>query len=108
MEYAFMNTKLNISENRQNYNELRKKFIYLAYDLSSEFENQHLDEKIGLFKTFSQVKKIAQPAAKECIKILISHGIYDIDIEQFLNDYDSDNKHLRLEYGDLYNIDIFK
>jgi hypothetical protein len=108
MEYAFMNTKLNISKNRQNYNELRKKFIYLAYDLSSEFENQHLDEKIGLFKTFSQVKKIAQPAAKECIKILISHGIYDIDIEQFLSDYDSDDKELRHKYGDLYYIDIFK
>lgn len=108
MEYVFMNTKLNISENRQNYNELRKKFIYLAYDLSSEFENQHLDEKIGLFKTFSQVKKIAQPAAKECIKILISHSIYDIDIEQFLSDYDSDDKELRQKYGDLYYIDIFK
>lgn len=108
MEYTFMNNNLNISENRQNYNDLRKKFIYLAYSLSTEFETQHVDEKKGLFKTFSQVKKIAQPAAKECVKTLISHGIYDIDIEQFLSDYDSDNKHLRSEYGDLYNIDIFK
>ena len=108
MEYAFMNTNLNISENRQNYNELRKKFIHLAYNLSNEFEIQYSDEKIGLFKTFSQVKKIAQPAAKECVKILISHSIYDIDIEQFLDEYDSDNKELRLEYGDLYNIDMFK
>ena len=83
--------KLEISDDLEAYNSFRNTFVPLADEAAQQFEKIYKDENHslgGLVKNFDkQVMTAITPVMKHCSKLLFENGIYDVNTDNFLNQY---------------------
>ena len=92
MKFRLLGQDVAISEAIESYNTYRKLFIGQAKTAANQFfdayeRNQSLEDVVR--KTPDQIAACIAPSVELCIQILVDHGIYTIDREQFSSTYRS-------------------
>ncbi len=84
-------SKLEISNDLEEYNKFRHAFLPLADEAARKFEMIYKKENhslSGLVKNFDhQVMEAITPVLNQCTKLLFDQGIFDVDKDTFLNRY---------------------
>ena len=92
MKFRLLGQDVAISEAAESYNTYRKLFIGQAKTAANQFfdtyeRNQSLEDVVR--KTPDQIAACIAPSVELCIQILVDHGVYTIDREQFSSTYRS-------------------
>jgi len=92
MKFRLLGQDVAISEAAESYNTYRKLFIGQAKTAANQFfdtyeRNQSLEDVVR--KTPDQIAACIAPPVELCIQILVDHGVYTIDREQFSSTYRS-------------------
>ena len=92
MKFRLLGQDVAISEAAESYNTYRKLFIGQAKTAANQFfdtyeRNQSLEDVVR--KTPDQIAACIAPSVELCIQILVDHGVYNIDREQFSSTYRS-------------------
>ena len=92
MKFRLLGQDVAISEAIESYNTYRKLFIGQAKTAANQFfdtyeRNQSLEDVVR--KTPDQIAACIAPPVELCIQILVDHGVYTIDREQFSSTYRS-------------------
>lgn len=89
--YKYLNTKIEIAEDRLKYNEMRQLFNKLAIEAQSEFRKMYSQNK----DMDSVIRNVAEQGAtifisvltKNVMPMIVGMGVYNIDEETFLKEY---------------------
>lgn len=89
--YKYLNTKIEIAEDRLKYNEMRQLFNKLAIEAQSEFRKMYSQNK----DMDSVIRNVAEQGAtifisvltKNVMPMIVGTGVYNIDEETFLKEY---------------------
>ena len=92
MKFRLLGQDVAISEAAESYNTYRKLCIGQAKTAANQFfdayeRNQSLEDVVR--KTPDQIAACIAPSVELCIQILVDHGVYTIDREQFSSTYRS-------------------
>ena len=86
MKFRLLGQDVAISEAAESYNTYRKLFIGQAKTAANQFFDT-LEDVVR--KTPDQIAACIAPSVELCIQILVDHGVYTIDREQFSSTYRS-------------------